>query len=90
MSQAMLILARADDWDAVSSLEPRRRQLMEAFFARKIGSEEAEAVAQGIREVLEVDREVMILCQQTKDVIGQQMSQLTLGRRAEAAYNSNR
>lgn len=90
MSQAILAAAQANDWDAVSALEPQRRTLMEAFFAYPVGVADADAVAQGIREVLDVDREVMVLCQQTKDALSQQMGQLTQGRRAEAAYTSNR
>lgn len=90
MSQQILASAQAADWGMVSSLEPQRRQLMEAFFAHQVGATEAAQVADGIRQVLDIDRDVMNLCQQAKDGLESQKTQLTQRRRADAAYNQNR
>ncbi|WP_127476420.1 flagellar protein FliT [Sulfurivermis fontis] len=89
-SRRMQALAREGQWDEVAVLEVQRRSEMEAFFQRQVSADEAVFVAEGIREVMELDRETMVRCAAARDEAGKQAGVMQQGRRAEAAYNSNR
>jgi len=89
-SRRMQALARDGQWDEVATLEVQRRGEMEAFFQRQVSADEAAFVAEGIREVMELDRETMVRCAAARDEAGKQAGVMHQGRRAEAAYNSNR
>lgn len=89
-SRRMQALAREGQWDEVSALEVQRRADMEAFFAHQVSADEAVFVAEGIREVMELDRETMVRCAAAREEAGKQAGVMHQGRRAEAAYNSNR
>ncbi len=90
LSRRMQTLARDEQWDEVTALELQRRSDMEAFFARKVSPDEAGFIAEGIREVMELDRETMVHCAAAREEAGKQAGVVQQGRRAEAAYNSNR
>ena len=90
LSRRMQSLARDGEWDEVTALEMQRRGDLEAFFARQVTADEAMFVAEGIREVMDLDRETMARCAAAREEAGKQAGLVHQGRRAEAAYNSNR
>lgn len=90
VSRRMQALARDGQWDEVTALELQRRGAMEAFFDRQVTTDEAAFVADGIREVMDLDRETMARCASAREEAGKQAGVIHQGRRAEAAYNSNR
>ncbi|PKM46134.1 MAG: hypothetical protein CVV05_03930 [Gammaproteobacteria bacterium HGW-Gammaproteobacteria-1] len=90
LSRRMQSLAREGQWDEVTALELQRRNDMEAFFSRQVTADEAEFIAEGIREVMDLDRETMVRCAAAREETGKQAGVVHQGRRMEAAYNGNR
>lgn len=89
-TQAMATAAQAGKWESVAELESQRRPLLESFFSQPVSETEAAVVAEGIRAIMAMDQELMVLCQETKGVIAQQMGQLNQSRKAHTAYQQNR
>ncbi len=90
LSRRMQALAREGQWDEVAALELQRRGDMEAFFSRQATADEAAFIAEGIREVMDLDRETMVRCAAAREEAGKQAGVVHQGRRMEAAYNGNR
>jgi len=89
MTRSMLELARAQDWEALSELEPQRRQLIMAFFTEAPSLQEAAQVASVIEQVLAIDRETMGLGQAGLKQLGADLRNVGIGRRAHQAYSEH-
>lgn len=88
MSRRMLSEAQAGRWVEVIGLQVERQQQLENFFAAPVPRESAERIATGIREMLELDREVMALGRKGMDALSGAMNGLRAGRRAQQAYGA--
>ena len=86
LSEEMLALARADDWEAVAEREQRRRDLIENLFAQPLPPAFASRVECCIREVLASDEALTVLGQGKLGALAQQLEKLTLSRKACLAY----
>jgi hypothetical protein len=89
MSHAMLSAAQAQEWEVVPRMEAERRILIEAFFENNVLATQADEVASGIHELMAIDREMMTLCDKSKESMSHQLGNLTQGRRARVAYTQN-
>ncbi len=90
MTETMLERAEQGEWDALGELEAERRRALERFFASKVSEQEAPFVADGIRALMTLDQKIMALCRVARDEVAQKAGLVSQGRRAEAAYHSNR
>ena len=88
MSRRMASLGDAGDWDAVIELEPERRTLLEQAFATHAPADEV--VADRVRAILDLDRQLMARSIEARDRIAEQLSQASKGRKATNAYQSAR
>ncbi len=61
ISDRMLIKARSEEWDELAEMENERGALMTSFFSKSIAPSAKAYVADGIRLILEKDREIMRL-----------------------------
>ncbi len=85
LSEQMLQTARAEDWFGVADQEARRRQLLAAVFAAPQAFD-AVALKAMIRQVLELDRDIMMLVEAGRRALGGELELLQQGQRASAAY----
>lgn len=89
LSEEMLALARAGEWDEVMSREERRRGLIEALFTQPIPSEAASRLAAAIRAILAGDAVILALGQQELGVLARQLGNFVQGRKAQIAYSAS-
>ncbi len=89
LSQTMLDLARAEDWDALPQQESLRRTLIAKFFAEKPDVNTAAVIEQAIRKLLVMDKEILALGVQAKNAVGEQINQLSTGHKVSKAYLQN-
>ena len=66
LTRDMLVTAKTGDWDSVLSFEEKRRAHIERFFATPVSAQEADAVRQGILEILDSDKRLLRLSQQQR------------------------
>jgi hypothetical protein len=86
LSQEMLELAKADDWESVIERETQRRNLIENLFRQPLTSELSPTIETCIREVLACDNKVLALGRTALADLGQQLQALAQGRKANLAY----
>jgi len=86
IAQGLLQHARNRDWKAVGELHARREELIRSFFAEPVVASQASEVREGVRAVLESDKEVMVLIRQEKSNAAAEMHRLQSGREARKAY----
>ncbi|MFA7618489.1 MAG: flagellar protein FliT [Thiohalomonadaceae bacterium] len=90
LSEQMLECARKGEWDAVPVLETQRREGLEAFFSNATLPEEAAFIEPALEGILEIDRQLIELATESREVAAAKLKDLQQGRRAQSAYNSNR
>ena len=86
LSQEMLQLARAGDWESVTEWEERRRSLLEDLFRQPLPPSLSPAIAACIWKVLTCDSEVLALGREAMDNLSSQLKMLAQGRKASLAY----
>lgn len=59
MSDTLKHLSDDQDWSAMIDLESRRKEKIQAFFASGISEADANEVAQGIRQILNTDSQLL-------------------------------
>lgn len=89
ISQAMLAMARDNEWERVVLLEGERRQMVRGCFDKPTRDQDAPEVAVAIREILSLNQEVAELGRRCKDQLGADIRAQNMGRSASAAYLSH-
>ncbi len=90
LTQSMLALAEAGEWDAIAPVQAERQELILGFFDAGIAVEEAAWVERGINEILQLDKRVMAMGKDAIASISSDYELLTKSRNASNAYLANR
>ena len=90
LSREMGELAAKGEWEMVVEREAVRREALEAFFAAPIPAEQAPAVAEGIREIMALDEQLVVVCQRAQGELVQLMGSVKAGQKMDAAYAQHR
>jgi len=86
MTQQMLVHARSGEWNTVISLETDRQSKMQCYFSSTPQLEEAEWIAEGIMNVMTIDKEIMSLGKTGINKLGQSLAHIQRGKKAKFAY----
>ena len=86
LSQQMLSQARDNEWERVTELEARRREMVLVCFQQTTPEQDSPEVAAAIREILHLNQEVAELGRQYRDQLGSEIHTHNVGRAAAAAY----
>lgn len=89
MTADMYQLAADDEWERLTELEAARRLQLEKVFAHPVAPEAAEAVADGVRRILAIDREIMEKGRLAREDYATRLGDLANGRRANNAYQKH-
>lgn len=84
--RSLLDSAGRRNWEATAEEQAALRRFAEDFFSEPVAAEDAEAVAEVLRELLGVHDTVLGLANQQRDGLWQQLSCVSTGRRAVRAY----
>lgn len=88
LSEAMLRKAKDGSWDEVMALEAERHSLIKVFFSGPVMPGDAEAVADGIRAILAIDKELMEMGAIKRFDLLQALQEMDQGKKAVKAYTS--
>lgn len=89
LSKAMRIAAGESEWERVVALEAERRPVIEnAFTGKEDSSSSRRNAEQLVREILELDRQVMQQAGKARDSAADELANLSRGRRVVNAYRS--
>jgi hypothetical protein len=88
LTRQMQDLAASDEWQSVVAIESARQARLQAFFAIPVSAEEAADVAEGIRHILDSDRELAQHGLRAQQQVLGSMKDIMSGRRALAAYDN--
>ncbi len=86
MTQQMLAHARSGEWNTVISLETDRQSKMQTYFSISPKLDEAEWIANGIMKVMSIDKEIMALGKTDIDKLGDTLTHIQRGKKAQFAY----
>lgn len=88
MTERMRVLSDQQEWQKVASLAGERQAKLESFFNSSAISagEEATKVAQGIQQILKIDRLLMAEGLKLKAEIGDSLHSMTSNRKAIQQY----
>jgi len=86
MTKLMLAHAQSGDWNTVISMEADRQLKMDEYFTMSPSAEDAEWITDGILSVINMDKEIMDLGRSDLDKLGDTLSQIQRGKRAQFAY----
>lgn len=88
LTRQMRQQAEAQQWEQVQLLEEQRRPLISAAFPVRHPIADPSAVAEAIREIIELDRQTMELGSGLKQEMGNLLGQINQGRHATRAYRA--
>jgi hypothetical protein len=89
LSKAMQIAAGESEWERVVALEAERRPVIEnALTGKEDSSSSRRNAEQVVREILELDRQVMHQAREARDCAADELANLNRGRRVVKAYRS--
>ena len=88
LSRAMLEKAQGESWDDVFVLEAERSTLIRLFFLEPIQTMYADAVAAGIRTIMEIDQNTMALGALKRFEFAQILQTMDQGKKAVKAYTA--
>jgi len=86
LSERMLESARRADWDEVQALEARRRPMLETCFPLLEPPPDAAGMAQQIRRIIDLDRQVLALAGRAREEAGAALGDISRGRLATEVY----
>jgi hypothetical protein len=86
MTEVMLSHARSGEWNAVIEMETDRQVLMQKYFSVPPQLEDAEWIVDGIRTVMKTDKEIMDLGKSDISKLGENLSLIQRGKKAQFAY----
>lgn len=86
MSREMLCACQTGEWERFHDLEPRRRKEIMALFAAPPLGGETEHVASAISEVIDLDEEIISLCEAEKQSCADRLAEIRHGQRVHHAY----
>ncbi len=86
LTDNMLSYARSGAWNNVIALESDRQSLMQQYFAQAPQLEDAAWIVDGIRTVMQTDREIMQLGKSGIDKLGEKLDSIQRGKKAQFAY----
>ena len=89
ISQTMLDHAKRGEWPELSQIESRRSKLLEDFFAQTITPEMASTIEEIIRQVMAIDKEVIVLGEEMQKQMGKDLQNMAKGKVATKAYTEN-
>lgn len=81
--------AEAGDWEAVSHLQEKSRQLAGELFAVVITAADVQAVTTAVNEVLKINKYVVDMGTETREACLRELDQFQQGRRAVKEYSAN-
>ena len=87
MSQRMVELGDAGEWDEVVELEPQRRVILEQAFATRAPIDEV--LASRVRQILQLDKGLMEKSMKIRDEVAQELGHASKGRQAVNAYGNS-
>ncbi|MCB1802327.1 MAG: flagellar protein FliT [Gammaproteobacteria bacterium] len=85
LSRRMAAFGESGEWDAVISLEPKRRGLLERAFATHAPADDF--VADRVRAILALDKQLMAQSIEARARIADELGRTSKGRKATRAYN---
>jgi hypothetical protein len=88
LSRTMQEKARDESWDDVFVLEAERSELIRLFFLEPVQQAYADAVAAGIRSIMEIDQDIMALGALKRFDLAQTLQTLDQGKKAVKAYTA--
>ena len=92
VSEQLYSLAQAEEWDELTNLYRQRDLMIQSFFSVQRPDDEDESgfLKQAIPELMAKDEELRMLCTASRDEAAQALGKVSIGRKADAAYNQNR
>ena len=85
-SRKMLRLAEEGQWEEVISGEKQRRELVESFFSAPTSIKESYEVSRFTHEMLSINEHLQNLAMCARDMAGEELGAISLGRKAVSAY----
>ena len=89
LSQRMLLRAKQRNWQAVSEIESERQLTITALFSHPQIDEKLSDISEVLRDVMEIDRQCILLGEQEQASSSQEISYLQNNKRAVFAYLDN-
>ena len=88
LSLCMREQAEASMWDQVRQQEAQRQKLIAACFPLDGSIPDKQAAADQIREIIDLDRQIVSMLEETRQEVGGVLSNLNQGRRAIGQYRA--
>ena len=89
LSRNMLEGAGQGEWEGILKMQVERQKMMDNYFATPVPAANAESVATGIREMLDIDRILMDRSKQEMSELSSDMKNISNGIKAKQAYSDN-
>lgn len=89
LTHQMLDAAKDQEWDNLVDMEASRRQLIADFFTVTAAPEEVCDITEGTHEILGIDKQIMTLSRQQRDLIGSALSDIKKQHDVKKAYLQN-
>lgn len=86
LSEQMLVKAKKSEWDQLTELERKRDLLMGNFFSKPLAEVAKKQLEDGVRLILDADREVMALCALKQQALRASLTKMGKNRNAAQAY----
>ena len=87
LSDKMLQNAQSEEWEAVTSIENERKELLAAFFAKPMKLAKGQ-LADGIQSILKKDREIVKLGASKREQLRTALQKISRGKDAVHAYSA--
>ena len=87
MTRQLHELSADENWQDMIDLETKRLALLQDYFAQPVSEDEAELIAENIREILHSDDSLMKLSQEKKEEAAAAVKKLTTNQQAIKAYS---
>lgn len=78
-----------EPWQAITELEKERSTLLNDFFSQEVNQDEVLEIAEGIKQVQIIDKELFSIGKNLKNEIGRSFTKLGNAQRAITEYSQN-
>lgn len=86
LTEDMRKLAKEGEWALLAQRELERQSIARDLFASPVPAEDARVVAECVRQVLDVDQDLLTLVEQGKDEAAKAMQEVQTAKKATDAY----
>jgi hypothetical protein len=87
-TEEILVAAKSGDWSLVDTMQVTQKQMLQQFFETPVADQYRPLISSGLRVIKKRNDKIMVICQQARNRLMEDMRGMSKGKSLGKAYQS--